>query len=151
MTKSMNTSRHILVFLAALLMNCCSRAADEVANLSITAKTEVQLIRTSSHAQLPEYNRRLVLRDDGKEIAKWHIFPDTGGTQRMNVYLASDGRIFLQDRVSSYQLTFDPVKLEDAETEKVVGKYLGCFDLDVQKVWTFLSPDKAGEIKLGID
>jgi hypothetical protein len=118
-----------------------SRFTDAESGISIT------LSRSPTHPYLPEYKRKLlIVFPNGKRISL-DLFPDTGGTVRMNVYREATGNLLLRDRLDysrvdvmarSVEPVGDPIRRIDAQ-------YLGAFDEDSSGVLVFTAASVKSE------
>lgn len=129
------------------LVGCRAKAVEQVATFKLPGEITVSVIRTPSHPTLAEYKRTACLAQGGKRLACWELFPDTGGTHRINVYRHDDGRIFLEDRISCYEIDPASKKLVEVTAAKVGGTYVGCFNQNATGSWRFVPLEEAPEVK----
>lgn len=138
----------IALLLATALTACRVEPVDQVAVFDFSDEITISIVRTPSHPTFAEYKRTACLYRSGKRRACWEMFPDTGGTHRINVYRAKDGSIFLHDRVSSYAINLPSEEFAEVEVAKAAGAYLGCFNQDTTGVWRFISVKDSPEVKI---
>lgn len=141
-------SRLCAFYLAIAVMACQAKAIEQVATFNLPDEITVSVIRIPSHPTLAEYKRTACLGRSGKRLACWDLFPDTGGTHRLNVYRGVNGHIFLQDRISSYEIDLALKKLLEVKAPKVGGTYVGCFNQDASGNWRFMSVEESPEVKI---
>ena len=139
----------ILAFCVLMSVSCSSKT-DEQGYVRLPGSLDLSVIRTPQ-GTLAEYKRTAVLSSNGKQIAFWELFPDTGGTQRLNVYLLDNGRILLQDRIESHEIDPMAKSMTEVEGSTSKGKYLGCFKVDSNAHWRFFPIQESQEVKISGD
>jgi len=137
----------LLAFCAAMI-GSCSPKIDKQNAVDLPGGLGLSIERTPLRGGLPEHKRVAVLFSRQKKLASWDMFPDTGGTLRINVYQLDKGLILLRDRVSGYEIDPSSRSMAEAGGRIAKGKYLGCFDQDPKGTWRFLSAKQRPEIKI---
>jgi len=98
---------------------------------------EVQL--QPMHLYLAQYRRALVLRSPGVPDVRRHMFPDTGGHLRTQLYRLDDGRFVVEGTFDAFLV--DPVKHSISQAgAKLIdsARYLGAFDDAGNGRWRFI-------------
>src|SRR5437762_10437119 len=119
----------ILAFYAAI-SGSCNPEMDKENAVSLPGGMVLSIHRTPLQGRPSEHKRVAVLSSRETKLASWDLFPDTGGTLRINVYMLERGKILLRDRVSTYEIDLSSKSMTEVEGRIAKGKYLGCFDQD---------------------
>ncbi len=112
-------------------------------------RTSISVKREASHSFLPEYERRLVVRSVGRKELVFPMFPDTGGTVRINAYRLGPGAILLVDRIGAYQIDLAEFRVKEVKQEAlpVGASFLGSFD-QLGTNWQFIGVEEREEMPL---
>lgn len=130
-----------LIGLALLLLTACNSDVPVAATADIPASgLRVTIVRVATHPFLARYNLKLWVEGPGRCAASSDLFPDTGGVSRRNLYQGASGAFYLlgQFDVRVVETAGCAIRLvEFRELEKDLT-FLGTFDADEQRGWTFL-------------
>ena len=125
--------------LVALLASCNS-------DVPVTATTEldppgysVALTRMATHPFLARFNLKVIIRTRSGCSATSELFPDTGGVSRRNLYLDSSDRLYVvgQFDVRRFDQGRCLVELIEFRSLESSTTYVGSFDVDQNRNWTF--------------
>lgn len=94
--------------------------------------------RKAAHPFLAEYDRALILLDDGIERQRIDLSTDTGGYSRTNVFRKNDNIYLLKDFYGIYEFDLRSQALRKSADRDSVGAFVGAFDADGEKVWRFI-------------
>lgn len=110
--------------------------------------SELILSRRAIHFFLAEYERTLILRDDGREIFRFTVAGDSGGFSRLNIYQTDRFKFYLAGDHSSDRYivnTLCPAISRESLREKPTGaQFLGAFDRD-ELGWRFIPASEREE------
>lgn len=127
----------------------CNRSAPEPASVDLPSTTlRLTIVRTATDLFLQRFNLTLNVQGAGGCSTSTDLFPDTGYTGRRNVYLAGKGMIYVVGQFDARVI--DPQDCRAALFEfrhldrQVV--FLGSFDVDSEKRWTYLPASQRPEI-----
>lgn len=125
--------------LVALLTSCNS-------DVPVTATIEVDppgysvaLTRVATHPFLARFNLKVTVRTKSGCSATSELFPDTGGVSRRNIYLDPLGRLYVvgQFDVRRFDQLRCLVELIEFQSMELSTTYVGSFDVDQSRNWTF--------------
>jgi hypothetical protein len=135
------------IFLLLSLVGCRSDTPQPATVEVPSAETRLTVTRVASHPFLARYN--LKVRIDGPNgcRASMDLFPDTGGVSRRNLYDAPAGLLYV---IGQYDArVIDPrrclITLSEFRFLDPQRSFLGSFDEDEGRGWTFLSPKHRAE------
>ncbi len=101
----------------------------------------VAVERRSVHWFLAEYDRRLVIEQDGAAAATLDLDMDTGGYSWVRVCRSSTGSILLHDFLATYEVergAAHPKLAPRPALKGVCPTFLGSFDVDARRVFRFI-------------
>jgi len=107
----------------------------------------VMVTRVATHPFLARYNLQMrIERRDGC-VATSELFPDTGRAGRRNLYLTESGAVLVVGQFDARVLRRDHCMIQLIEFHQLerTQTFLGTFDLDGRKRWSFLPPDVQSE------
>jgi hypothetical protein len=137
----------VMLWLTAAMLGCRAEtekneARGEEASFGISGTSQRIVVRRSrSHETLPEYTRVLELWNENEKKAVYEMFPDTGGTVKIDV--RRDGNaIYLSDRISTYKV--DLASFQIVEEQKAQGSLLGIIDSAGGNKWKFTEASEKG-------
>jgi hypothetical protein len=127
-----------------------ARFSTEAIFLVPGSKSEIALERRAIHLFLAEYERTLILRDNGQEVLRLAAAEDSGGYSRMNVYRVSDSVFYLRGEMSFDRYLLDTsrpsVTRESLGETPSAAQFIGAFDRDC-KGWRFIPKYERAEQK----
>lgn len=120
--------RALLFLLLAFLARCGPADVERATWTDAALEATVTMEQWPAHPFLAEYHRRLIVRTpEGERRTRLPI--DTGGTDHVNLYRASDGRLLLRDRFDLFLI--DPstgrVGVVRKPPRRPRGTYIGAF------------------------
>lgn len=101
-----------------------------------------------SHPFLSENERYIILMENGKEIVRKKLFPDTGGYASSNLYQGGFNRYFLKGYFDSWILDLNTRTITEGDSELSKLQYLGIFDMNGSSSWNFYSSSQRNEVML---
>lgn len=130
---------HILG-LFALLTGCNSDRPVPATTDVPSAGLRVTITRVATHPFLARYN--LTLRVDGLNACSGStdLFPDTGGVSRRNLYQTTAGTIHVVGQFDARAVDGGTctIRLVEFRFLESGAMFLGTFDVDEQKRWSFI-------------
>lgn len=135
-------NRRGLIGTAALILLATGCNSD----IPVSATTDVSLLglrvtltRVATHPFLARYNLKLTVIAQNGCLASSDLFPDTGGVSRRNLYVGATGRLYVIGQFDAR--VFDAgscsVSLREFRSLEEGMQYLGAFDVDNNRQWTF--------------
>jgi hypothetical protein len=133
----------LVLFLAA-----CNSDRPEPAEVDLpTVGLRVTLTRIATHPFLSRH--RLILRIDGAQgcTATAELFPDTGYAGRRNLYRQESGDILVLGQYDARVIDRGRCTIRLVEFQAVEGAatFLGAFDVDGQKRWSYFPSSARAE------
>jgi len=134
-----------LVFTVSLQISCSNTSrflatyTPEESNISIA----VELV--STHAFLAEYDRFAVLLENGREVRRAKLFPDSGGYASSNLYRCGANKYLLKGYFDAWILDFDTKTLTEGKCETSKLEYIGIFEGGGSKPWKYYSSEQRRE------
>jgi hypothetical protein len=130
-------------FLLILLVTsaCGIERTDEIAEFMTGTNSSLLIIRRPKHLFLAEYDRTIMLRENGKVLARQELFSDTGGYSRASIFQLTEAKILLEDAFGEYEidLTTQQISVRQNQNDNLQARtYLGVFDTDEKKVWRYI-------------
>jgi hypothetical protein len=144
----MHSAIRIIAVAASLAaLSACGRSEERASFLVPDSKATIVIARDSAHAFLAEYDRRAVVDVDGISSGHQHLFPDTGGYSRTNIYRLDARKALLRDADASYTVDLSTGRIsKDAIRQKANSRFLGSFDTDDSHTWRFIPVRERGEL-----
>ncbi|BCA56247.1 conserved exported protein of unknown function [Nitrospira sp. KM1] len=127
-----------------LVLLCSAGCNSDLPDPATTAvdelRAKVTLTRVATHPFLARFNLKLDVNVNEACSASADLFPDTGGVSRRNLYVRSDGRLYVigQFDVRAFDAKQCQVSLVEFRSIQDGMRYLGTFDVDREKGWTFV-------------
>jgi hypothetical protein len=84
-------------------------------------------VLSSSRSFPAEYDRRLILRQNGKEVAQQELFPDTGGYSSTNLYKCSSKLYMIKGYFDMWVIDLGAGKIEAGQCPESAHEYIGIF------------------------
>ena len=103
----------------------------------------VELVNT--HAFLAEYDRFAVLVENGREVLRKKLFPDTGGYASSNLYRCGPNRYVLKGYFDTWVLDLDARTITEGKCEAPKPEYIGIFEGGGSTPWKFHSSSERKE------
>lgn len=146
----MNSQLQIALWGGLILLSMgCNSSSPEPASVEIASVgVRLTIVSTATDLFLQRFNLTMNVRGAGGCSSTTELFPDTGYAGRRNVYLAADGRIYV---VGQYDARI--VDVHDCHTSlsefRHLNRYvvfIGSFDRDEAKHWTYVPAEKRPEL-----
>ncbi|MBM4127775.1 MAG: hypothetical protein FJ247_10570 [Nitrospira sp.] len=139
----------VLVSSLCSLGASCNQSAPEPAAVDLpSAKLRLTIVRMATDLFLQRFNLTLKVQGETGCSTSTDLFPDTGYTGRRNVYLAGKGMIYVVGQFDARVI--DPQTCQATLSEfrhldrQVV--FLGSFDMDSEKRWTYFPASQRPEL-----
>ena len=97
------------------------------------------------HAFLAEYDRFAVLVEDGKEILRKKLFPDSGGYASSNLYRCGAKKYILKGYFDTWVVDLDARTIAEGKCEMAKPEYIGIFEGGASASWQFRSSSERKE------
>ena len=114
-------------------------------------KLRLTIVRTATDPFLSRHNLTLTVEGAGGCSSSTELFPDTGYADRRNIYLAAKGKVYVVGQFDARvidsqncQTTLSEFRFLDREVV-----FLGGFDEDAERRWTYFSASQRPERPLG--
>lgn len=138
----------VLGIFVLLVLSGCRSDTPQPATVEVSsAGTRVTVTRVASHPFLARYN--LKLRIDGPNgcRASMDLFPDTGGVSRRNLYEIRGGLLYVIGQYDARVIDTRTcvITLSEFRFLEPHRSFLGSFDEDEGRGWTFLSRERRPE------
>lgn len=144
--------RHSLALLLAIAGAACGDAQHSAVVSLPESPFSMRVVLTSSHPFLAEYDRAFTIEREGRAIAEEvSIFPDTGGYAFINLYHAGSAVVVQPMGNDEYHVDLKTGHV----TTRPLGrppdaKFLGAFDFDEDRRWTFMPATARSEKQVGV-
>lgn len=138
--------------MAALLCAACHSGAPEPASMEIpSARLRVTIVRVATDPFLPRYNLKLSITGGSGCAGSAELFPDTGYASRRNVYLAGPGLVYVVGQFDARVIDANSCRITLSEFRHLARDvvFLGAFDEDRERRWTYLPASERPEQPLG--
>ncbi len=135
-----------VVFPIALLTGCNSDVP-VTASLQIPNEGTLTVTRTATHPFLARFSLMLTMQGQGTCRAETELFPDTGYVSRRNLYRVEERLYYLIGQYDARVINFEDCRviLSEFHSLKTQITFLGSFDLDEGKQWSYLAADQRAE------
>lgn len=137
---------------ATLFSGACNSGAPETASVDIpSAQARLIIVRTATDPFLPRHNLTLMVEGKGGCSSSTELFPDTGYAGRRNIYLAAKGMVYVVGQfdarvIDSHSCRTTLSEFRHLDREVV---FVGSFDEDGERYWTYFSAAERPERPLG--
>ncbi len=132
-----------------LLCTGCNSNTPEPASVEI-ASTRVRLtiVRTATDPFLQRFNLTLNVRGVSGCSSSTELFPDTGYAGRRNVYQASKGSVYVVGHYDARIIDSQTCQTSLSEFRHLDRDvtFIGSFDQDESKHWTYVSAAQRAEL-----
>jgi hypothetical protein len=143
-----------LVWLALIVSLCsisaaCNRSAPEPASADLpAAHLRLTIIRTATDLFLQRFNLTLKVQGSGGCSTSTDLFPDTGYAGRRNVYLAGKGVIYVVGQFDARVISPQDCQATLSEFRHLDRQvvFLGSFDVDSERRWTYFPASQRPEL-----
>lgn len=132
-----------------LLCIACNRNAPEPASVEIaSAGLRLTIVRMATDLFLQRFNLTLNVRGANGCSSSTELFPDTGYAGRRNVYHAPKGKVYVVGQydarvIDSLSCQTSLSEFRHLEREVI---FIGSFDQDENKHWTYQSASQRPEL-----
>jgi len=99
----------------------------------------------STHAFLAEYDRFAVLVQNGREVLRKKLFPDSGGYASSNLYRCGPNKYMLKGYFDTWLLNLDSRTIIEGKCEASRPEYVGVFEGGGSRPWRFYSSSERQE------
>lgn len=142
-----------LLILAVLVLSAssevsCQGAKYWAAYIPNEGSISIAIELVSTHAFLAEYDQFAVLVENGREIIRRKLFPDSGGYASSNLYRCGPSRYMLKGYFDTWVLDLDARMITEGKCETPKPEYIGIFEGGGSKTWKFYSSSERKETKL---
>jgi len=137
------------VVFVALFCAACNSSTPEPASVEIaSAGLRLTIVRTATDPFLQRFNLTLNVKGVGGCSSSTELFPDTGYAGRRNIYQAAQGKVYVVGQydarvVDSLSCRTSLSEFRHLEREVV---FIGSFDQDENKRWTYISAAQRPEL-----
>jgi hypothetical protein len=129
--------RRILFVVIAFCMSACQAEDRSASYVEASGAVSISLELFHMHPFLAEYERELVLLQDGKELKRKRLFPDTGGYTETNLYKCSNSQYLVKGYFDSWIVNIDNSSIIEGRCEKEQPMFIGAFHGAGSKPWIF--------------
>jgi hypothetical protein len=102
----------------------------------------------SIHAFLAEYDRFAVIMEDGKEVVRKKLFPDSGGYAATNLHRCGPHKYMLKGYFDTWILDLATKTIIEGKCEVPKPEYIGIFEGGGNRPWKFYSASERKETLL---
>ncbi len=136
-----------LVGILSLLAGCNSETPVPATTDVPSAGMRLTIIRVATHPFLARYNLRLRAEGPGGCSSSADLFPDTGGVSRRNLYQTTTGTIYVVGQFDARVVdgATCTIRLVEFRHLEEGATFLGAFDVDERKQWTFVPANVRAE------
>jgi hypothetical protein len=138
----------VILVLTASSEVSCGRTKHWAAYIPNEGSISIGIELISTHAFLAEYDRFAVLVENGREIIRRKLFPDSGGYASSNLYRCGPNRYMLKGYFDTWVLDLDARTIIEGKCETSKPEYIGVFVGGGSKAWKFYSSSERTETKL---
>jgi hypothetical protein len=120
----------------------CNSNIPETASLELTAfRLRLAIVRTATDPFLQRFTLTMKIQGPGGCRSSTELFPDTGYAGRRNVYMAAKGRVYVVGQYDARVIDTQNCRTSLAEFRHLDRDviFLGSFDQDQEKHWTYVS------------
>ena len=132
-----------------LLCTACNSNTPEPASVEIAStRLRLTIVRTATDPFLQRFTLTLKVKGASGCFSSTELFPDTGYAGRRNVYQASKGRVYVVGQYDARvvdSLSCQTSLSEFRHLERDV-MFIGSFDQDESKHWTYVSAAQRAEL-----
>lgn len=128
----------------------CNQSAPEPASVNFpSAKLRLTIVRTATDLFLQRFNLTLKVQGETGCSTSTDLFPDTGYTGRRNVYLAGKGMIYVVGQFDARVIDPQDCRATLSEFRHLDRQvvFLGSFDTDSEKRWTYFPASERPELR----
>ena len=138
-----------LVSLLLVLLTACNSDVPVPASVEFSAdRVRLTITRVVTHPFLSRHDLRLTLGGPGGCSSETELFPDTGYVSRRNLYLTRAGLLYVVGQFDARVI--DPlhctITLAEFHTLDRYVTFLGSFDENEQKRWTYFPASQRSEL-----
>ena len=138
----------VILVLTASSELSCRGAKHWAAYIPNEGSISIGIELISTHAFLAEYNRFAVLVENGREIIRTKLFPDSGGYASSNLYRCGPNRYMLKGYFDTWILDLATKTITEGKCEVPKAEYIGIFEGGGSRPWKFYSASERKETVL---
>jgi hypothetical protein len=142
-----NPARYLTALL--LLLTACNNDVPVPASVDFSAdQVRLTITRTATNPFLSRHDLHLVFRGPGSCSLEVELFPNTGYASRRNLYQAGAGVLYVVGQFDARVIDVPhcTVTLAEFRTLDRFVTFLGSFDENEQKVWTYFPASQRSEL-----
>ena len=127
----------------------CNTSAPEPVSADFpSAKVRLTIVRTATDLFLQRFNLTLKVQGANGCSSSTDLFPDTGYAGRRNVYLAGKGMVYVVGQFDARVINPQDCQATLSEFRHLDRQvvFLGSFDADNEKRWTYFPASQRSEI-----
>lgn len=128
-----------------IFMTSCSGSKHFAEHKLPEGQISIAIEIVCTHAFLAEYDRFAILLEDGKEILRKKLFPDTGGYASTNLYRCSPHNYVLDGYFDTWVVNLDTKTITEGNLEFPKTEYIGIFESTASEPWQFFPSSKRKE------
>ncbi len=110
---------------------------------------QIVMERRPIHLYLAEYDRTILFRNEQRELIRKAATIDAGGYSKMNLYRISATAYLLCGELSEdkWFLDIESKSIRNIDSDETFYDltYLGMFNTDKNRKWSFITPDKRSD------
>lgn len=137
------------VGIVAMLCGACNNTAPEPASVNIpSAQAQLTIIRAATDPFLSRHSLTLRVEGAGGCSSSTELFPNTGYASRRNLYQAGAGVLYVVGQFDARVIDVPHCTVTLAEF-RALDRYvtfLGSFDENEQKLWTYFPASQRSEL-----
>lgn len=143
--------QHYLAAVGIVAMFCgaCNNNAPEPASVDIpSAQAQLTIIRAATDPFLSRHSLTLKVERAGGCSSSTELFPNTGYASRRNLYQAGAGMLYVVGQFDARVIDVPhcTVTLEEFRALDRYVTFLGSFDENEQKLWTYFPASQRSEL-----
>lgn len=135
----------IILAIISIFMTSCTGSKHLAEYKLPEGQISISMELVCPHAFLAEYDRFAVLLEDGKEILRKKLFPDTGGYASTNLYRCSTHNYVLAGYFDTWVVNLNTKTITEGNPEFLKTEYIGIFERIDSESWQFYPSSKRKE------
>ncbi len=142
-----NPARYLTALL--LLLTACNNDVPVPASVDFSAdQVRLTITRTATNPFLSRHDLHLVFRGPGSCSLEVELFPNTGYASRRNLYQAGAGVLYVVGQFDARVIDVPhcTITLAEFRTLDRFVTFIGSFDENEQKVWTYFPASQRSEL-----
>ena len=134
-----------LVVLILLLIGCSNEPDHRASYIEVGGKFTISLELFHIHPYLAEYERELVILNNGKEQNRKRLFPDTGGYTSTNIYRCNPNKFFIKGYFDSWVVDLEKSSIIKGSCNQKSQLFIGAFHGAGSQTWKFYPASERNE------